>query len=116
MIQAWWRGELVRRTLRHAVICVWCIQKWWARTFCRLQEKRRIESLVTYIWPKKSAVLLQSLFNMWLRKMQYKKYQKAAIIIQNQWRYYAYLRDANNFSSSNPARGGVNLNIEIIVG
>lgn len=68
-----------------------------------------------YIWPKKSAVLLQSVFQMWLKKTQYKKYQKAALIIQNQWRYYAYLRDVSNFSNSNPALG-VNLNIEIIVG
>uniref|UniRef100_A0A8D0BUY1 Uncharacterized protein n=1 Tax=Salvator merianae TaxID=96440 RepID=A0A8D0BUY1_SALMN len=95
IIQKWWRGTLVRRSLLHATICALVVQKWWLRVLTRLHEERRVKALVSYVWPEKAIVLLQSMFRMWLMKTRYKKYQKAAHIIQNNWRLYSFQKETN---------------------
>uniref|UniRef100_A0A6J0UJS4 IQ domain-containing protein F6 n=1 Tax=Pogona vitticeps TaxID=103695 RepID=A0A6J0UJS4_9SAUR len=116
IIQKWWRGVLVRRSLLQATLCALVIQRWWRHTFNKAQEERRIRALVMYIWPEKSTILLQSMFRMWLMKTRYKKYQKAAQVIQNNWRRYSFRRESNVCSLDNLAHDGIDLNIEIVVG
>uniref|UniRef100_A0A8D2Q6B5 Uncharacterized protein n=1 Tax=Varanus komodoensis TaxID=61221 RepID=A0A8D2Q6B5_VARKO len=86
IIQKWWRGTLVRRSLQQAIRCALVIQKWWRSAFRQAQEKKRAMALVIYIWSEKTTVLLQSMLRMWLMKTRYKRYQHAAQVIQNNWR------------------------------
>uniref|UniRef100_A0A803TXN6 IQ motif containing F1 n=1 Tax=Anolis carolinensis TaxID=28377 RepID=A0A803TXN6_ANOCA len=115
-IQKAWRGALVRRSLKLATNCALIIQRWWRKTLQHALDKRKIKALVMYIWPEKSTVLLQSLFRMWLMKTRYKKYQKAAYVIQNHWRNYCFVKASSTYSLNNLAHEGIDLNIEIVVG
>uniref|UniRef100_A0A8C6VHA7 Uncharacterized protein n=1 Tax=Naja naja TaxID=35670 RepID=A0A8C6VHA7_NAJNA len=87
-LQSWWRGTLVRRSLFFATLCAVSIQRWWRQRVFQLKEERRVRALMMYVWPEKSTVLLQSKLRMWLIKTQFKKYQKAAQVIQKNWRNY----------------------------
>ncbi|XP_034631440.1 IQ domain-containing protein F6 [Trachemys scripta elegans] len=115
-IQSWWRGVLTRRTVRQATLCVLVIQRWWRRVSFWQREERRVTVLAMYVRPMRATVLLQSLVRMWRARSQYKKYQRAVLVIQNKWRHYACRREAAVFAGSSLADGGVDLNIEIIVG
>ncbi|XP_029768441.1 IQ domain-containing protein F6 [Terrapene carolina triunguis] len=115
-IQSWWRGVLTRRTVRQATLCVLVIQRWWRRVSFWQWEERRVRALAMYVRPVRATVLLQSLVRMWRARSQYKKYQRAVLVIQNKWRHYACRREAAVFAGSSLADGGVDLNIEIVVG
>ncbi|XP_065263596.1 IQ domain-containing protein F6 [Emys orbicularis] len=115
-IQSWWRGVLTRRTVRQAMLCVLVIQRWWRRVSFWQWEERRVRALAMYVRPVRATVLLQSLVRMWRARSQYKKYQRAVLVIQNKWRHYACRREAAVFAGSSLADGGVDLNIEIVVG
>ncbi|XP_025020992.1 IQ domain-containing protein F6 [Python bivittatus] len=114
-IQTWWRGMLVRRTLLFATLCALGIQRWWRQRAYQLKEERRVRALLMYVWPEKSTVLLQSKFRMWLMKTQYKKCQKAAQVIQNNWRHFIYQREFSSYSLSSLAYDGIDLNVDIVV-
>ncbi|XP_062979635.1 IQ domain-containing protein F6 [Elgaria multicarinata webbii] len=116
IIQKWWRGTLVRRTLQQATIYALVIQKWWRYAFTRAQERRRIIALVIYIWSEKTTVLLQSMLRMWLMKTRYKKYQRAAQVIQSNWRLYSFRRESSLYALKSLTHDGVDLNIEIVIG
>ncbi|XP_044307174.1 IQ domain-containing protein F6 [Varanus komodoensis] len=116
IIQKWWRGTLVRRSLQQAIRCALVIQKWWRSAFRQAQEKKRAMALVIYIWSEKTTVLLQSMLRMWLMKTRYKRYQHAAQVIQNNWRLYNFRRDSSVYSLDSLAQDGIDLNIEIVVG
>ncbi|XP_039198570.1 IQ domain-containing protein F6 isoform X1 [Crotalus tigris] len=114
-LQSWWRGTLVRRSLLFATLCAMSIQRWWRRRAFQLKEERRIRALMMYVWPEKSTVLLQSKLRMWLTQTQFKKYQKAAQVIQNNWRKYVLQQEFSNYSLNNLTYDGIDLNIDIIV-
>uniref|UniRef100_A0A8C5SI03 IQ domain-containing protein F6 n=1 Tax=Laticauda laticaudata TaxID=8630 RepID=A0A8C5SI03_LATLA len=97
-LQSWWRGTLVRRSLFFATLCAMSIQRWWRQRVFQLKEERRVRALMMYVWPEKSTVLLQSKLRMWLIKTQFKKYQKAAQVIQNNWRNYILQQEFSNYS------------------
>ncbi|XP_053233475.1 IQ domain-containing protein F5-like [Podarcis raffonei] len=114
-IQKWWRGTLVRRSLQHAIVCAWLVQKWWRMISFRRREEKRAMALSTYIWSEKASVLLQSMFKMWLMRTRYKKYQRAAQIIQSNWRHHSFRKSSGSYSLSNLNQDGIDLNIEIVV-
>uniref|UniRef100_A0A8C8RR76 IQ motif containing F6 n=1 Tax=Pelusios castaneus TaxID=367368 RepID=A0A8C8RR76_9SAUR len=114
-LQSWWRGVLIRRTVHQATLCVLVIQKWWRRASFWRQEERRVRALALYVRPIRATVLLQSLVRMWHARMQYKKYQKAVLVIQNKWRQHICQRESV-FAGNGLADEGVDVNIEIIVG
>ncbi|XP_044881809.1 IQ domain-containing protein F5-like isoform X2 [Mauremys mutica] len=115
-IQSWWRGVLTRRTVHQATLCVLVIQRWWRRVSFWQREERRVRALAMYVRPVRATVLLQSLVRMWCVRSQYKKYQRAVLVIQNKWRHYTCRREAVVFAGSSLADGAVDLNIEIVVG
>uniref|UniRef100_A0A670YIE0 IQ motif containing F6 n=1 Tax=Pseudonaja textilis TaxID=8673 RepID=A0A670YIE0_PSETE len=114
-LQRWWRGTLVRRSLFFATLCARSIQRWWRQRVFQLKEERRVRALMMYVWPEKSTVLLQSKLRMWLVKTQFKKYQKAAQVIQNNWRNYVLQQEFSNYSLNSLGSDGIDLNIDIIV-
>ncbi|XP_034963168.1 IQ domain-containing protein F6 [Zootoca vivipara] len=114
-IQKWWRGTLVRRSLQHAIICAWLVQKWWRKVSFQRQEEKRLMALSTYIWSEKASVLLQSMFKMWLMRTRYKKYQRAAQIIQSNWRLHSFRKTSDAYSLNKLNQDGIDLNIEIVV-
>ncbi|XP_063104008.1 IQ domain-containing protein F3 [Cavia porcellus] len=65
-IQAWWRGNLVRRTLLVAALRAWIIQCWWRTVLHRKHQKLQQSLLRTYVIQEQSAVKLQS----WVRMKQ----------------------------------------------
>nr|XP_013015077.1 IQ domain-containing protein F5-like [Cavia porcellus] len=85
MIQAWWRGTLVRRMLLHAALSAWTIQCWW-RQICTMQlVKQRWEALEFYkrqIW---ATVRLQSWVRMWLIRQRYRNMLSVVHTIQDHW-------------------------------
>ncbi|XP_005881991.2 PREDICTED: IQ domain-containing protein F5, partial [Myotis brandtii] len=97
LIQAWWRGTLVRRTLLHAALCASIIQRWWRqvlRELPLLKQKRQLEAYTQQTW---AAVKLQSWFRMWrlqswvrmwLVRLRYCRVLHAARIIQLYWRWH----------------------------
>lgn len=115
-VQKLWRGQQVRQSLKQAHLCARMIQRWWRRIFSRLQNERRVRALVTYIQPEKAAVLLQSVFRMWRARTQYKRYQQAALVIQQNWRQCCFRRYSSACLLNNMEDHGIDLNIEIIVG
>ncbi|XP_069329782.1 IQ domain-containing protein F3 [Eulemur rufifrons] len=64
-IQAWWRGNLVRRTLLVAALRAWMIQCWWRTVMQRQIQKRRQALLRIYAVQEEAAVKLQSWVRMW---------------------------------------------------
>ncbi|OWK02766.1 IQCF1 [Cervus elaphus hippelaphus] len=89
MIQAWWRGTLVRRTLLHAALRVWIIQSWWRVKLTRLQENRRRAALENFTRKEWAAVRLQSWVRMWRIRRRYCRLLSAARIIQAYWRCHS---------------------------
>ncbi|XP_075852404.1 IQ domain-containing protein F3 isoform X2 [Microcebus murinus] len=64
-IQAWWRGNLVRRILLVAALRAWMIQCWWRTVMQRQVQKRRLTMLRIYVVQEQAAVKLQSWVRMW---------------------------------------------------
>ncbi|XP_004625210.1 IQ domain-containing protein F3 [Octodon degus] len=69
-IQAWWRGNLVRRTLLVAALRAWMIQCWWRTILHRQHQKLHQRLLRMYVIQEQSAVKLQS----WIRMQQCRQY------------------------------------------
>ncbi|XP_010623704.1 IQ domain-containing protein F3 isoform X2 [Fukomys damarensis] len=70
-IQAWWRGNLVRRTLLVAALRAWMIQCWWRTILHRQQKKLRQSLLRIYVIQEESVVKLQSWVRMWQCRQYY---------------------------------------------
>ncbi|XP_069328145.1 IQ domain-containing protein F2 [Eulemur rufifrons] len=85
IIQAWWRGTLVRRTLLHMALRAWIIQCWWRTTLLRLLEKKRRAALVSYITTERAVIKLQSLVRMWRIHWRYCQVLNALYVIQCHW-------------------------------
>ncbi|KAM6161018.1 IQ domain-containing protein F2-like [Erethizon dorsatum] len=85
LIQAWWRGTLVRRTLLHAALRAWVIQCWWRQTLARLLEKRRRAALMDYAIRERAVIKLQSLVRMWRVHWRYCQVLNAIYVIQCHW-------------------------------
>ncbi|XP_029774563.1 IQ domain-containing protein F2 isoform X2 [Suricata suricatta] len=84
-IQAWWRGTLVRRTLLHAALRAWIIQRWWRLTLDSLLQKKRKQALVTYANTMRAVVKIQSLVRMWRIHWRYHQVLNAIYVIQCHW-------------------------------
>nr|XP_012627113.1 IQ domain-containing protein F5-like isoform X1 [Microcebus murinus] len=89
VIQAWWRGTLVRRTLLHAALRAWIIQSWWRRMLAKLLNKRRRAALESYARQEWAAVRLQSWLRMWHTRQRYCRLLNAVRIIQVYWRWHS---------------------------
>ncbi|XP_004368794.2 IQ domain-containing protein F5 [Trichechus manatus latirostris] len=87
LIQAWWRGTLVRRTLLHAALRAWIIQCWWRRMLATMLTKRRRAVLENYSRQEWAAVRVQAWFRMWRIRMPYCRLLNAVRIIQAYWRW-----------------------------
>ncbi|XP_006876107.1 PREDICTED: IQ domain-containing protein F5 [Chrysochloris asiatica] len=87
LIQAWWRGTQVRRTLLHAALSAWIIQCWWRQTQARLFKKRRQTLLEYYARQEWAAVRVQAWFRMWRIRSRYCRLLNAVRIIQVYWRW-----------------------------
>ncbi|XP_076985237.1 IQ domain-containing protein F2 [Tamandua tetradactyla] len=85
VIQAWWRGTLVRRTLLHAALRAWIIQGWWRLIMVKLLEKKRRAALIAYAEKERAVVKLQSLVRMWRIHWRYCQVLKAIYVIQGHW-------------------------------
>lgn len=85
MIQAWWRGTLVRRTLLHAALRAWIIQCWWRMTLDRIKQRKRREALFAYAKRERAVVKLQSLVRMWRIRWRYCQVLSAIYTIQYHW-------------------------------
>ncbi|XP_012368142.2 IQ domain-containing protein F2 [Octodon degus] len=85
LIQAWWRGTLVRRTLLHAALRAWIIQCWWRQILMQLLEKRRRAALMDYATRERAVVKLQSLVRMWRIHWRYCQVLNAIYVIQCHW-------------------------------
>ncbi|XP_004834234.1 IQ domain-containing protein F2 [Heterocephalus glaber] len=85
LIQAWWRGTLVRRTLLHAALSAWVIQYWWQQMMAQLLEKRRRAVLVDYTIRERAVITLQSLVRMWCVHWRYCQVLNAIYVIQGHW-------------------------------
>nr|XP_019608807.1 PREDICTED: IQ domain-containing protein F5-like [Rhinolophus sinicus] len=86
-IQAWWRGTLVR-TLLHAALRAWIIQRWWKQKLVTLLEKRQRANLDSYVRKEWAAVRLQSWVRMWRFRLRYCRLLHAVRIIQLYWRWH----------------------------
>ncbi|XP_063104009.1 IQ domain-containing protein F2 [Cavia porcellus] len=84
-IQAWWRGNLVRRTLLHAGLRAWVIQCWWRQTSAQQLEKKRRAALMKYAIRERAVTKLQSLVRMWRVHWRYCQVLNAIYIIQCHW-------------------------------
>ncbi|XP_010623700.1 IQ domain-containing protein F2 [Fukomys damarensis] len=85
LIQAWWRGTLVRRTLLHAALRAWILQRWWRQVMAQLLEKRRRAALTGYAIRERAAITLQSLVRMWRIHWRYCQVLNAIYVIQGHW-------------------------------
>uniref|UniRef100_A0A663F6S6 IQ motif containing F6 n=1 Tax=Aquila chrysaetos chrysaetos TaxID=223781 RepID=A0A663F6S6_AQUCH len=85
-IQAWWRGQLVRRALEVAAHSACRIQAWWHRAVARQREERRLRALAAYVRQEKAGVLLQARARTWRARDQYRRCREAARTIQARWR------------------------------
>ncbi|XP_070247545.1 IQ domain-containing protein F5-like [Myotis yumanensis] len=88
LIQAWWRGTLVRRALLHAALSACTIQRWWRRVLADRHEAGRWAALREYSRKEWAAVRLQSWVRMWLVRLRYCRVLHAARIIQLYWRWH----------------------------
>ncbi|XP_028912476.1 IQ domain-containing protein F6 [Ornithorhynchus anatinus] len=90
IIQTWWRGHLVRRTLLHAALQAWTVQCWWRLWARHWQKEWRLSVLVNYIRQERAAVQLQSLVRMWRFRKLFCRTRSAACLIQNSWRDWVH--------------------------
>ncbi|XP_050996341.1 IQ domain-containing protein F5 [Acomys russatus] len=89
LIQAWWRGTVLRRSLLHAALNAWIIQSWWRKILATMQEERRRAALELYAQNTWAAVKLQSWFRMWRVRQRYCRLLNAVRIIQVYWRWHS---------------------------
>uniref|UniRef100_A0A8C9FPS2 IQ motif containing F6 n=1 Tax=Pavo cristatus TaxID=9049 RepID=A0A8C9FPS2_PAVCR len=87
-IQAWWRGQLVRRALLVAASSARRIQGWWRRVGSQRREQHRLWVLAEYIKLERAIVLLQAQARAWVMRTEYKRCREAARTIQTCWREY----------------------------
>nr|XP_047909778.1 IQ domain-containing protein F5-like [Anser cygnoides] len=113
-IQAWWRGQLVRRALLVADTSARRIQAWWQKVASQQQERQRLQVLVDYMRTERASVLLQAQVRAWAARAKYKRCQEAARTIQARWREHARRR-AQGMAASGCAKD-VDLLIEVILG
>uniref|UniRef100_A0A8C3C0Y4 IQ motif containing F6 n=1 Tax=Cairina moschata TaxID=8855 RepID=A0A8C3C0Y4_CAIMO len=88
-IQAWWRGQLVRRALQVADASARRIQAWWQKVASQKKEQQRLKVLVDYVRTERASVLLQAQMRAWAARARYKRCQEAARTIQTRWRQHA---------------------------
>ncbi|XP_062055944.1 IQ domain-containing protein F5-like [Lepus europaeus] len=88
VIQAWWRGTLVRRTLLHAALRAWVIQCWWRHKLAKLMELRRRTTLEFFARQELAVVRVQSWVRMWCIRQRYCRLLNAVRIIQVYWRWH----------------------------
>ncbi|XP_012510244.1 PREDICTED: IQ domain-containing protein F3 [Propithecus coquereli] len=81
-IQAWWRGNLVRRTLLVAALRAWMIQCWWRMVMQQRIQKRRQAFLRIYVVQEQAAVKLQSWVRMWQCRQCYCQICNALCLFQ----------------------------------
>lgn len=108
-IQAWWRGQLVRRALAVAARSACHIQAWWHRTITRRREERRLWALAAYVRQERASVLLQAHTRMWQARDRYRRCREAARTIQACWR-------RRGTQQHGGTEDGVDLSIEIVLG
>uniref|UniRef100_A0A8C2YAM6 IQ motif containing F6 n=2 Tax=Coturnix japonica TaxID=93934 RepID=A0A8C2YAM6_COTJA len=108
-IQAWWRGQLVRRSLLVAAINARRIQDWWRRVNSQRKEQQRMWALAEYIRMERAIVLLQAQARAWAIRTEYKRCREAARTIQTYWRKYMQRR-------AESCTEDVDLHIEIVLG
>ncbi|KAM6248046.1 uncharacterized protein M6G45_010088 [Spheniscus humboldti] len=108
-IQAWWRGQLVRRALEVAARSACRIQAWWHCAVTHRREERRLQALAAYVRWERASVLLQAHARMWQARDQYRRCREAARTIQAHWRRRG-MRQRGGTEDS------VDLNIEIVLG
>ncbi|XP_052534762.1 IQ domain-containing protein F6 isoform X1 [Tympanuchus pallidicinctus] len=108
-IQAWWRGQLVRRALLVAASSAQRIQGWWRRVGSQRREQQRLWVLAEYIKLERAIVLLQAQVRAWVMRTEYKRCQEAARTIQTCWREYVQRRAGN-------CTKDVDLHIDIVLG
>lgn len=108
-IQAWWRGQLVRRALEVAAHSACRIQAWWHRAVARQREERRLRALAAYVRQERASVLLQAHARTWQARDQYRRWQEAARTIQARWRQ-------RGTGQRGGTEDGVDLSIEIVLG
>lgn len=108
-IQAWWRGQLVRRALLVAASSARRIQGWWRRVGSQRREQQRLWVLAEYIKLERAVVLLQAQVRAWVMRTEYKRCREAARTIQTCWRGYVQ-RQASNCTKD------VDLHIDIVLG
>ncbi|XP_028016571.1 IQ domain-containing protein F2 isoform X2 [Eptesicus fuscus] len=84
-IQAWWRGQLVRRALLHAALRAWIIQRWWRQALEQLLQRKRREALVSFAIRERAVVKLQSLVRMWRVHWRYTQVLSAIYLIRCHW-------------------------------
>ncbi|CAO2633700.1 IQ domain-containing protein F5 [Lemmus lemmus] len=89
LIQAWWRGTLLRRSLLYSALSAWIIQSWWRKKLMTMREKRRQAALELYAKNTRAAVKLQSWFRMWRIRQRYCRLLNAVRIIQVYWRWHS---------------------------
>ncbi|XP_060058451.1 IQ domain-containing protein F5-like [Erinaceus europaeus] len=89
IIQAWWRGTLVRRTLLHAALQACIIQCWWKQKLAQMLEKRRRAALENYARQEWAVVKIQSWVRMWRTRLRYCQLLHAVRIIQVYWRWHS---------------------------
>ncbi|XP_007639273.2 IQ domain-containing protein F5 [Cricetulus griseus] len=89
LIQAWWRGTLLRRSLLSAALNAWIIQSWWRKILLKVREKRRQAALQLYAQKTWATVTLQSWFRMWRIRQRYCRLLNAVRIIQVYWRWHS---------------------------
>ncbi|XP_028751102.1 IQ domain-containing protein F5-like [Peromyscus leucopus] len=89
LLQAWWRGTLLRRSLLHAALKAWIIQSWWRRMLVKLWELRRRGILEVYAKKTWATVKLQSWYRMWRIRQRYCRLLNAVRIIQVYWRWHS---------------------------
>ncbi|KAK1138210.1 IQ domain-containing protein F1-like [Acipenser oxyrinchus oxyrinchus] len=111
LIQAWWRGQLMRRSLVHLTFLVVLLQRWWRRVRWLHRARKRKKALTQYIYETKAAVLIQTTVKTWLAQRRYQQARKAAITIQSGWRGYTGRKKAAAIKES--AGTLIELEIEI---
>ncbi|XP_008847944.2 IQ domain-containing protein F5-like [Nannospalax galili] len=111
LIQAWWRGTLVRRALLHAALSAWIIQIWWRNILETRKEKRRRVALEIYVRETWAAVTLQSWVRMQQIRQRYCRLLKAVRIIQVYWR--RHICRTRGFIYGEYAVKGNQLNIQL---
>uniref|UniRef100_A0A672U2J0 IQ motif containing F6 n=1 Tax=Strigops habroptila TaxID=2489341 RepID=A0A672U2J0_STRHB len=108
-IQAWWRGQLVRRTLEVATRSACLIQTWWHCVITHRREEQRLRALAEYVRQEKASVLLQAYARMWQARVRYQRCREAARTIQTHWRRRGKQQHGGT-------EDGVDLSIEIVLG